>query len=73
MDELCKERFEAIERRLEKGDGVLKAHTTDIAVLKTNMENLTKSLSALTKALWGVCGTALASLFGFFMWYIEKL
>ena len=73
MENECKERFEKVERRLDKGDGVIKEYGTDIAVLQTNMDNLTKSLSGLTKALWGMCGTIITALFGFFIWYIQKI
>lgn len=73
MHEACKERFRDIEERLNDGDRIMTEHATEIAVLKTNMSNLIKSISGLTKALWGVCGTTLATLFGFFMWYIQNL
>ncbi len=73
MHEACKERFRDIEERLNDGDRIMTEHTTEIAVLKTNMSNLIKSISGLTKALWGVCGTTLATLFGFFIWYVQSL
>ena len=73
MHEACKERFRDIEERLNEGDKVMTEHTTEIAVLKTNMSNLIKSLSGLTKALWGICGTTLATLLGFFIWYVQNL
>lgn len=73
MHEACKERFRDIEERLNDGDKIMTGHTTDIAVLKTNMSTLIKSLGGLTKALWGVSGTIVAALFGFFIWYIQNL
>ncbi len=73
MHEPCKERFREIEKRLDEGDKVFTQHTTDIAVLKTNTNALIKSMNGLTKALWGVCGTILATLFGFFIWYIQSI
>ena len=73
MHEACKERFKNIEERLNDGDKIMTEHTTEIAVLKTNMSNLIKSLSGLTKALWGICGTILATLLGFFIWYVQNL
>lgn len=73
MHEACRERFRDIEERLNDGDRIMTEHTTEIAVLKTNMSNLIKSISGLTKALWGVCGTILATLFGFFIWYVQNL
>lgn len=73
MRESCKERFREIDKRLDEGDKVMRHHSTDIAVVQTNMNNLIKSMSGLTKALWGVCGTTLATLLGFFIWYIQQL
>lgn len=73
MHEACKERFKAIDDRLNEGDRLMSEHTTEIAVLKTNMNSLIKSINGLTKSLWGVCGTILATLFGFFIWYIQSL
>ena len=48
-------------------------HTTDIAVIKTNVASLIKSINGLTKSLWGVCGTIIVTLFGFFIWYIQSI
>ena len=73
MHEACRERFKGIEDRLNEGDRVMTEHTTEIAVLKTNMSNLIKSIGGLTKALWGICGTTLATLLGFFIWYVQNL
>ena len=73
MHESCKERFKDIISRIEEGEMVFSQHTTEIAVVKTNMENLVKSMNALTKALWGLCGTVLSVLIGFFVWYIQSL
>ena len=69
----CQRRFENIESRLKKGDDHFGRHDTEIAVMQTNLNNLVKSLSSLTKALWGICGTTLVTLFGFLMWYIKSL
>lgn len=73
MHEACKERFREIDKRLDEGDKVFTKHTTDIAVLQTNTNALIKSMNGLTKALWGVCGTIIATLFGFFIWYIQHI
>lgn len=73
MHEACKERFREIDKRLDEGDKVFTKHTTDIAVLQTNTDALIKSMNGLTKALWGMCGTIIATLFGFFIWYIQHL
>ena len=73
MHEQCKERFKAIDDRLNEGDKLMNEHTTEIAVIKTNVASLIKSINGLTKSLWGVCGTIVATLFGFFIWYIQSI
>lgn len=73
MHEQCKERFKAIDDRLNEGDKLMSEHTTEIAVIKANMNSLIKSINGLTKSLWGVCGTIVATLFGFLVWYIQSL
>ena len=70
---MSNEKFNRIERRLQKGDDHFGRHDTEIAVMQTNLNNLVKSLSSLTKALWGICGTTLVTLFGFLLWYIKSL
>ncbi|MBQ8525969.1 MAG: hypothetical protein IJ460_04555 [Clostridia bacterium] len=69
----CKERFREIESRLDEGDKLLIKHSTDIAVLHTNIEMLIKSMNCLTKALWGICGTTITTLFGFLIWYVQNI
>ena len=73
MHEHCKEQFREINKRLDEGDKLFIKHTTEIAVLQTNVDSLVKSLNGLTKALWGVCGTILTVLFGFVVWYIQNI
>ena len=73
MSTACKERFKEIENRLDLGDRIFTKHTTEIAVLHTNVDNLIKSLSGLTKALWAVCATTFSTLLGFFIWYIQSV
>jgi hypothetical protein len=36
------------------------------------MENLTKGLDRLTKAIWGLVVMVMGTLAGFFVWYIRK-
>ena len=69
----CRERFEQIEKRLDMKSVLLDKHNTDIEVLKSDMAHLTKSLNALTKALWGVAATTGATLLTFFVWYVQTL
>ena len=73
MHEQCKERFKAIDERLNEGDKLMSEHTTEIAVIKANMNSLIKSINGLTKSLWGVCASLVVTLFGFFVWYIQSL
>jgi hypothetical protein len=64
------------ERRLEGAEAVGKdvaSHDVEIGVLKTNMENLTKGLDRLTKAIWGLVVMVMGTLAGFFVWYIQGL
>jgi len=51
---------------------MLDRHGIAIEVIKTDMSHLTQSLNALTKALWGVAVTTLATLLSFFMWYVQN-
>lgn len=69
----CREHFARIEERLASGDKTINKHNLDIAVLQNNVNSLIKTMSSLTKALWGVCGTTVATLVGFLMWYIKSL
>lgn len=73
MNEMCKEKFRGLEKRLDDGEKLISEHTTDIAIVQTTVSALVKSMNGLTKALWGICGTTLATLFGFLLWYIQKL
>ena len=73
MHEACRERFREIDKRLDEGDKIFSKHSTDIAVIQTNVSSLIKSMNGLTKALWGICGTMLATFLGFFIWYVQGL
>jgi len=72
----CRTWRDGIERRLEEMEGVGRAvaiHDVDIGILKTNMENLTRGLDRLTKAIWGLVVMGLGALAGFFIWYVQGL
>jgi hypothetical protein len=72
----CRTWREGVERRLEGAEAVGKdvaSHDVEIGVLKTNMENLTKGLDRLTKAIWGLVVMVMGTLAGFFIWYIQSL
>ena len=69
----CREHFARKEERLASGDRTINKHNLDIAVLQNNVNSLIKTMSSLTKALWGVCGTTVATLVGFLLWYIKSI
>ena len=70
--EYCAEKFDLIEKRLNIKSDLLDKQGIAIEVMKSDMLHLTKSLDALTKALWGVAATTLATLLSFFIWYVQS-
>lgn len=70
---ICKEKFGTIEKRLNEKSRVLDGNVTDINVLRNEIAHVTRSIGALTKALWAIAGSIVATLFGFFVWYIQNL
>jgi hypothetical protein len=73
MNQTCKEHFDKIDERLEKGDDVFTNHGEKLVELKTDMSYLAKSLDGVTKALWAVAFSITMTLIGFFIWYIENM
>lgn len=69
----CKERFDKIDQRLDKGDGEFKSQGEKLIELKTDLSYLAKSLDGVTKALWAVAVSTLTTLLGFVVWYIQGL
>lgn len=76
----CKEEFERLHKRIDKRDEVfneqeteLKDHAVAIAKISEDVIHVTKSIGGLTKALWGVAASLIATLFGFVIWYIQSL
>lgn len=76
----CKEEFDRIHRRIDKRDKMLgeqedklQAHGESLARMSEDVTHVTRSISALTKALWGVAGSLMASLFGFILWYVQSI
>lgn len=68
----CKEHFDEITNRLKDGDHHFTEHDKAIVRLETQFAQLTQSMDNLTKAIWGACGTALITLIGFFVWYVQN-
>jgi len=73
LNQSCKDRFDKINERLDKGDNVFTTHGEKLVELKTDMAYLTKSLDGVTKALWAVAFSIAMTLIGFFIWYIENM
>lgn len=76
----CKAEFERLHERIDKKDKALDAQEHDIrkhevalARISEDVIHMTKSIGGLTKALWGVAASLLATLFGFVLWYIQSL
>ena len=67
------DRLESGDKRFGKNEETLNEHEIDIAVLKTCTESVTKSLSGLAKALWGIVITVATAGIGFVIWYIQTL
>ena len=71
MQPVCKEKFKALETRMNAKSEELDRHSQTLTRLDTNMSQLTRSMQALTKALWGIAGTIFTSFLGFIFWYIQ--
>lgn len=76
----CKAEFDRIHQRIDKRDKSFEEQKHDIKELAVSQArtsedvvHMTKSISALTKALWGVAASLLATLFGFVLWYIQSI
>lgn len=69
---ICAERFKRNDARMEEAEDTIKEHSIDLASLKTNVANITKSLDGVTKALWAVALSIMSILFGFVIWYIQN-
>lgn len=73
MQPICKEKFGTIEKRLNEKSHILDENVTDINVLRNEIAHVTRSIHGLTKALWAISGSLIATLFGFFVWYIQNI
>ena len=69
----CAKLFDAMKNRMDNYENKVTEHTTQIAVLQTNLDNLIKSMSGLTKAIWGACATTITTLVAFVLWYIQHI
>ena len=67
----CEKRFSKLEEELLE---LTEAHFKldgDMRVSHARIDQLTKTIAALTKALWGVVASTLTTLVGFVFWYIQ--
>ena len=76
----CELEFQRIWNRLSAGDQSFNKlrDCTDkndrrILVIETNMINLIKSMTGLTRSLWGAAGAIGVIGIGFIIWYIQSL
>ena len=76
----CDLEFSRIWESLSKGDGHFQRLDTndrqqdkDIKELQTNMVSLIKTISGLTRAIWGAVLTIIGAGASFFVWYIQSL
>lgn len=76
----CVEEFKKLHERIDKrGEEVREVqntvHDNEIQITKVSddVQHITKSINGLTKALWGIAGSTMATLFGFLLWYIQNL
>ena len=76
----CQSEFTRLWERLSSGDHAFDKlrdcsadHEKRVTILETNMVNLIKSMSALTKALWGAALAVASVGVTFIIWYIQSL
>lgn len=74
----CRKEFDQILERLEKGDDSFQKHSEalhradiELAELRTNMNNLVKSMDQLTKGIWGMVLSIAATGIAFVIWFIQ--
>lgn len=67
----CEKRFSKLEEELLTLTKAQSRLDGDMRVSHERVEQLTKTIAALTKALWGVVVSTLTTLVGFVFWYIQ--
>lgn len=77
--ELCAERHKLVDKELQDHKERLDGHDDDIkrldrsdAMHTQEINNLTKSINAQTKAIWGLITIVATGLVGFFFFAVEK-
>ena len=76
----CKEELRKLHERIDKRGEEIKdiqdnLHNNEIEITKVSEDvlHIAKSINGLTKALWGVAASTMATMFGFLIWYIQQL
>jgi hypothetical protein len=79
-EKICDMKHRQIEDKFAEHSHRLSVHGKEIdelkesdAVKRTQIDNLTKAISSQTKAIWGLVCSVIATLGGFFIWYIQSL
>jgi len=62
-EKVCKPKFDYIDRRLTERAEDMEQYGKDIVKLFERVDTLTKSMSNLTKALWGLAASIIMLLF----------
>ncbi len=78
--ELCDKEHERVNERLDHHEGWLREHEGKIDTLTksdatntTQIANVCRQISSLTKAIWALVLMILGVLIGFFVWYVQNI
>lgn len=64
---------EECDRRFRKLDEENAGTNKEIALTNLRLDNLTRAVTSLTKAVWAAVVAGIGTGFGFIIWYIQKL
>lgn len=77
--EVCERTHKRVDERLDHHERWLGEHEKKIDGLEksdatntTEIKNLCRQIGNQTKAIWGLVSTIIATLAGFFIWYVQK-
>jgi hypothetical protein len=73
VSEICRNRFDKIEERLEAGNEKFEKHSVELAENRIDIGHLAKGLKGLTMALWAVALAILTALLTLVVFVVEKL
>ena len=79
-EKFCEQQHKEINGKLDVHDKRLNRHGEQIDALEKSdaaktqqIDHLTEAIKSQTRAIWGLVCTVLATLGGFFIWYIQTL